>query len=459
MTNAWKKYSVEEKKAVMEFNDQYMDFISTGKTERLCVEQTVELAKAHGYKDMKEVIANNETLKPQDKVYYNNMNKSIALVHIGNEDLQKGMNILGSHIDSPRMDLKAHPVFEDGDLAYFDTHYYGGIKKYQWVTTPLALHGVVCLKDGSTVKVSIGDKDEDPVFVVTDLLVHLSGEQMEKTAAKAIEGENLDLIVGSIPMDGEEKEAVKANILSILKETYGIEEEDFTSAEIEVVPAGRARSAGFDRSMVLGYGQDDRVCGYASLMAQLEMKEANRTCVTLLVDKEEVGSNGATGMHSHFFEILVAELLHALGNDSALAIKRAIQNSAALSNDVAAANDPIYASASSPHDNQAVFGGGLCLIKYTGSRGKGGCNDANAEYLAKLRKVMDDNDVVWQTTELGKVDQGGGGTIAFILANYGMQVIDAGVALQCMHAPYELSSKADVYEAKKGYLAFLKDFQ
>ena len=457
MLNVWKTYSAEEKKAVMEFNEGYIKFISKGKTERVCVDQTIKMAKEKGYRDLKEIIKNGESLKPQDKVFYNMMNKSIALVHIGSNDLQQGMNILGAHIDAPRIDLKGKPLYEKDGLAYFDTHYYGGIKKYQWLARPLALYGVVCKKDGTTVQVEIGEDVQDPVLVITDILPHLAADQLEKPASQFIEGENLDVLIGSIPASDSEKDAVKANVLALLKEKYNIEEDDFVSAELEIVPAGPARSAGLDCSMVLGYGQDDRVCAYTSLMAQLELEEVERTCMTLLVDKEEVGSNGATGMHSAFFENVVAEILNCLGTYSELAVKRTIQNSDALSNDVAAAHDPLYANASSPNNNQAELGNGLAIIKYTGARGKSGCNDANAEFIARLRKIMDENHVVWQISELGKVDQGGGGTVAFILANYGMNVVDAGVALHSMHAPFEIASKADVYEAKKGYAAFLKD--
>ena len=456
MPNAWETYSAEEKKAVMEFNEGYIKFISKGKTERVCVDLAIEMAKEKGYRDLKEIIKNGESLKPQDKVFYNMMNKSIALIHIGSNDLQQGMNILGAHIDAPRIDLKGRPLYEKDGLAYLDTHYYGGIKKYQWLARPLALYGVVCKKDGTTVQVEIGEDAQDPVFVITDILPHLAADQLEKPASQFIEGENLDVLAGSMPAEAE-KDAVKANVLALLKEKYNIEEDDFVSAELEIVPAGPARSAGLDRSMILGYGQDDRVCAYTSLMAQLELENVERTCMTLLVDKEEVGSNGATGMHSAFFENVVAEILNSLGSYSELAVKRTIQNSDALSNDVAAAHDPLYANASSPNNNQAELGNGLAIIKYTGARGKSGCNDANAEFIARLRKIMDDNHVVWQISELGKVDQGGGGTVAFILANYGMNVVDAGVALHSMHAPFEIASKADVYEAKKGYAAFLKD--
>lgn len=453
---AWNKYSEEELKKVMDLSEDYMDFLSKGKTERRCVELAIELAEKAGYRNIADVIKNHETLHAQDRVYVNMMHKSIALMQIGNEPIENGMNILGAHIDSPRLDLKQNPLYEDGGIAYFDTHYYGGVKKYQWVTLPLAIYGVVCLKDGSTVDIAIGDKAEDPVFVISDLLVHLSGDQMAKKAGEVVLGEDLNVTLGSIPLKDEEKDAVKANIAKLLKEQYGIEEEDFVSAELEVVPAGRARSCGLDRSMVLGYGHDDRICAYTSLLAQLEAENVDRTAVCLLVDKEEVGSQGATGMHSKFFENFVAEVLNAMNCYSELSVKRAFQNSMMLSSDVSAAHDPNYASVSSPNNNQAEFGKGLVFNKYTGSRGKGGCNDANAEYIAKLRAVMEKGDVVYQTSELGKVDQGGGGTIAYILANYGMQVIDCGVALHNMHAPFELASKADIYEAKKGYAAFLK---
>jgi aspartyl aminopeptidase len=452
---AWKKYDEKELETVMKFSDDYMDFLSNSKTERACVKNAIALAKKNGYVDIKDVIKNKTILKPQDKVYVNMMNKSLAFMHIGQNNLEEGMNILGAHIDSPRLDLKQNPLYEDGNIAYLDTHYYGGVKKYQWVTIPLAIHGVVVLKDGTTLDIAIGDKEDDPVFVISDLLIHLSGDQLQKKASSVIDGEDLNVTVGSIPLDGEEKDAVKANVVKLLKSNYGFDEEDFVSAELEVVPAGRARSCGFDSSMVLGYGHDDRVCAYTSLVAQLEAKDLKRTGVCLLVDKEEVGSIGATGMQSRFFETFVAEVLNAMGQYSELAVKRAMANSTMLSSDVAAAHDPIYASASSPR-NQAEFGKGVVFAKYTGARGKSACNDANAEFMALIRNVMDTNNVSWQTSELGKVDQGGGGTIAYILAQYGMQVIDCGVALHNMHAPNELASKADIYEAYKCYEAFLK---
>ena len=450
----WNNYSASEKKALEKLCLNYRHFLSKCKTERECVKEIIFQAQRAGYRDLKDIITNKETLQAGDKVYSVCMNKSVVLFNIGSEPMENGMNILGAHIDSPRLDLKQNPLYEDGNLAYLDTHYYGGVKKYQWVTLPLAIHGVVCLKDGTTVDIAIGDKENDPVFVISDLLIHLSADQLQKKANEVIAGEDLNVTVGSIPLENEEKDAVKANVAKILKSTYGFEEDDFVSAELEVVPAGRARSCGFDSSMVLGYGHDDRICAYTSLVAQLEAENVKRTAVCLLVDKEEVGSQGATGMHSMFFENFVAEVMECMGDYSALSVKRAMMNSTMLSSDVSAAHDPIYASASSPR-NQAEFGKGIVFNKYTGARGKSGCNDANAEYIALIRRIMDDHNVAWQTSELGKVDQGGGGTIAYILANYGMQVIDCGVALHNMHAPFELASKADIYEAKKGYAAFL----
>ena len=452
--NAWLKYSGAEREKIFDFCEGYKNYLSVGKTERECIHEAIRLAEEKGYRNLADIIKNNEEIKAGDKVYANNKDKTLALYLIGNDSIENGMRIIGSHVDSPRIDLKQNPLYEDGNLALMDTHYYGGVKKYQWVTLPLAIHGVVCLKDGTTVDIAIGDKESDPVFVISDLLIHLSADQLQKKANEVIAGEDLNVTVGSIPLENEEKDAVKANVAKILKSTYGFEEEDFVSAELEVVPAGRARSCGFDSSMVLGYGHDDRICAYTSLMAQLEAENVKRTAVCLLVDKEEVGSQGATGMHSMFFENFVAEVMECMGDYSALGVKRAMMNSTMLSSDVSAAHDPIYASASSPR-NQAEFGKGIVFNKYTGARGKNGCNDANAEYIALIRRIMDDHNVAWQTSELGKVDQGGGGTIAYILANYGMQVIDCGVALHNMHAPFELASKADIYEAKKGYAAFL----
>lgn len=456
---AWNHYSEEEKKKVFEFAEEYRKFISACKTERECVRTFVERAEAAGYLDIKKVIAEGIKLESGARVYADNNGKALAMFIVGKKPMEEGMRILGAHVDSPRMDLKQNPFYEDTGLAMLDTHYYGVVKKYQWVTLPLALHGVVAKKDGSVVEVNIGDKPGDPVFGVSDLLIHLAGEQMEKKAAKVIEGENLDLLIGSIPLAGEEKEnakdTVKENILGILKEEYGIEEEDFLSAEIEVVPAGEARDYGFDRSMIMGYGHDDRVCAYPSFEAMLAKNETPEyTSVCLLVDKEEIGSVGATGMQSRFFENMTAEVMAAAGQYTELALRRALQNSHVLSSDVSAAFDPNYPSVMDKK-NAAYFGKGMVFNKYTGSRGKSGSNDASAEYVGKLRAVMDDGNVFYQTAELGKVDQGGGGTIAYILANYGMQVIDSGVAVLNMHAPWEIISKADLYEAYKGYVAFL----
>lgn len=459
MSLAWQDYTEAQFQEVMDFAQEYMDFLSKGKTERRFLKLAIEKAEAAGYRNIEEIIKNKETLHPQDKVYMNQMNKSIVLMHIGNEPLEQGMNILGAHIDSPRLDLKQHPLYEEGDLAFFDTHYYGGVKKYQWVTIPLAIYGVVVLKSGKVIDIEIGDKEDDPVFVISDLLIHLASKQMEKKATTVITGESLNVTVGSIPLKGEKTQAVKANILALLKDKYGFEEEDFISAELEVVPAGKARSCGLDSSLILGYGHDDKVCAYTSLQAMLEAKDLERTAVCLLVDKEEVGSQGATGMQSKFFENFVAEVLYAMGAGQDIQCKRAMLYSAMLSSDVCAAHDPNYADVSSPNDNMPKFGYGLAFNKYTGARGKSGCNDANAEYIAQLRAVMDQENVHWQTGELGKVDAGGGGTIAYILANYGMRVIDCGVPLHNMHAPHEIASKADVYEAYKGYKAFIKNMK
>lgn len=462
--NAWLKYSEEDKKKVFDFSEQYRQFISRCKTERECVKEAVRLAESRGYRDLQEIIRKQETLKAGDKVYAVNMNKAIVLYHIGKQPLEQGMNILGAHIDSPRLDIKQVPLYEDSQMVLLDTHYYGGIKKYQWVALPLALHGVVSLKNGETVEVCIGEELSDPVVGISDLLIHLASEQMSKKADKVIEGENLDILIGSMPInektqDGkEEKEAVKKNILAILKEKYGIEEEDFISAELEAVPAGPARDYGIDRSMIMGYGHDDRVCAYPSFMALLESEDLEKTGVCILVDKEEIGSVGASGMHSRFFENMTAEVMDRLGEYSELKLRRALSASYMLSSDVNAAYDPNYASVSEKK-NTSFFGNGMVFMKYTGSRGKSGSNDASAEYLAGLRKIMDDAQVTFQTSELGKVDAGGGGTIAYIMGNYGMNVIDSGVAVQNMHAPYEVISKADLYETFKGYKVFLRDMK
>ena len=461
--NAWVKYPQGEKRdAVFAFAEDYRKFISACKTERECTTYVYDLAKEAGFIDLDEAIANGTALKAGDRVMANNMGKGLAMFILGEKSMEEGMNILGAHIDSPRIDLKQVPLFEDTEMAMLDTHYYGGIKKYQWVALPLALHGVICKKDGTTVNVNIGDKPEDPVFGISDLLIHLSAEQMEKKAAKVIEGEGLDLLIGSIPAEEKEdsdekiKEKVKANILTILEEMYGIDEADFLSAEIEVVPAGEARDYGFDRSMIMGYGHDDRVCAWPSYKAMLEVEVPTYTSVCLLVDKEEIGSVGATGMESRFFENCVAEVMNLAGCYSELAVRRALKNSKVLSSDVSAAFDPNFPSVME-RKNCAYFGNGLVFNKYTGRGGKGGSNDANAEYFAKLRNIMDTNEVAFQTSELGKVDQGGGGTIAYILANYGMNVIDSGVAVLNMHAPWEIISKVDLYEAYRGYVAFLKE--
>lgn len=453
--NAWKTYDSETMKKVFELSEGYKKFISDCKTERECVTESIAMAKAKGYRDLEEVIANGETLKAGDKVYANNMGKTVAFFLIGKQPLENGMNILGAHVDSPRLDIKQNPLYEDNELALLDTHYYGGIKKYQWVTLPLALHGVFAKKDGTIVNVNIGEDENDPVVGISDLLVHLSADQLSKKANVVIEGEDLNVTVGSIPVEGEEKDAVKKNILRILKEKYDVEEDDFVSAEIEVVPAGKARDYGLDRSMVMGYGHDDRICAYTSLVALLEMEATEKTSVCLLVDKEEVGSIGATGMQSLFFENTVAEVMDRMQEYSELKVRRALKNSKMLSSDVSAGYDPNYASVNEMK-NTAFLGKGVVFNKYTGSRGKGGCNDANAEYIAELRRIMDEEHVVYQTAELGKVDQGGGGTIAYILAQYDMQVIDCGIALHNMHAPWEIASKADIFEATKGYVAFLK---
>lgn len=458
--NAWEKYPEGKKREeVFQFAEDYRKFISECKTERECTTEFAKRAEKAGFVNLDEVLEKGTKLKAGDRVYANNMGKGIAMFVIGKKGLEAGMNILGAHIDSPRMDLKQDPLYEDTDFAMLDTHYYGGIKKYQWVTLPLALHGVIAKKDGTVVKVNVGDKPGDPVFGVSDLLIHLSGEQLEKKAAKVIEGENLDLLIGSIPMQTEDekvKEKVKANIMNLLSKEYGIEEEDFLSAEIEVVPAGEARDYGFDRSMIMGYGHDDRVCAYPSFEAMLVSEDPEITSVCLLVDKEEIGSVGASGMQSRFFENTVAEVMAAAGSYSELALRRALANSRVLSSDVSAAFDPNFPSVMTKR-NTAYFGKGLVFNKYTGSRGKGGSNDANAEYIGKLRNIMDTNEVSFQTAELGKVDQGGGGTIAYILANYGMNVIDSGVPVLNMHAPWEIISKVDLYEAYRGYIAFLKE--
>lgn len=457
--NAWKIYTADQLKELDQINSRYKVCLDEGKTERECVRMTVKEIEKKGYRNLKDIKG---SLKAGDKVYAVCMGKSIAMFQIGKEPLENGMNILGAHIDSPRIDVKQNPLYENEDLAYLDTHYYGGIKKYQWVTLPLALHGVIVKTDGTVQKVNIGEKEDDPVFVVTDLLIHLAGKQMEKKASAVIEGEKLDLLIGSRPLekeeglDEDEKDAVKANVMKILTDYYNMEEEDFLSAELEIVPAGKARDCGLDRSMILAYGQDDRVCAFTSLFAMLDVEDVERTSCCILVDKEEIGSVGATGMHSRFFENVVAELVALTEGESDLKVRRVLQNSKMLSSDVSAAYDPMYAEAFEKR-SAAFFGRGLVFNKFTGARGKSGSNDANAEYLAEVRRAMNAEDVSYQFAELGKVDLGGGGTIAYIMANYGMEVIDSGVAVLSMHAPWEVTSKADVYEAYRGYKSFLRN--
>ena len=449
--NTWEKYK-DNLNEVMEYNEGYKDYISKNKTERACVKDSIRLAKEKGFKPLDSF----ETLKPGDKVYVNNRDKNIALFVIGNKPLTEGMRILGAHIDSPRMDLKQNPLYESEGFVLADTHYYGGVKKYQWVTIPLSLYGVVAKKDGTVVDVVIGEDDNDPVVGISDLLIHLAADQLDKKAAKVIEGENLDVTLGNMPLAGEEKNAVKENVLKLLKDKYDIEEEDFVSAEIEVVPSGKARDYGLDRSMIAGYGHDDRVCAYTSLTAILDMDVCDYTCCTILVDKEEIGSVGATGAHSLFFENTVGEMLVKMGIDSFVQTRLTLSRSKMLSSDVSAGVDPLYVSVNDKK-NAAYLGNGIVFNKYTGARGKSGSNDASAEYVARIRAVMDESKIHYQTAELGKVDQGGGGTIAYILGNYNMDVIDAGIAVLNMHAPMEIVSKVDVYETYQAYKAFLKN--
>lgn len=449
--NTWEKYK-DNLNEVMEYNEGYKDYISKNKTERACVKDSIRLAKEKGFKPLDSF----ETLKPGDKVYVNNRDKNIALFVIGNKPLTEGMRILGAHIDSPRMDLKQNPLYESEGFVLADTHYYGGVKKYQWVTIPLSLYGVVAKKDGTVVDVVIGEDDNDPVVGISDLLIHLAAEQLDKKAAKVIEGENLDVTLGNMPLVGEEKDAVKANILKLLKDKYDIEEDDFVSAEIEVVPSGKARDYGLDRSMIAGYGHDDRVCAYTSLTAILDMDVCDYTCCTILVDKEEIGSVGATGAQSLFFENTVGEMLVKMGIDSFVQTRLTLSRSKMLSSDVSAGVDPLFVSVNDKK-NAAYLGNGIVFNKYTGARGKSGSNDASAEYVARIRAVMDESNIHYQTAELGKVDLGGGGTIAYILGNYNMDVIDAGIAVLNMHAPMEVVSKVDVYETYQAYIAFLKN--
>lgn len=450
--NIWKDASQEKVNAIMNFCEDYKHFISVGKTERICVKEALKIAESKGFKNLHDV----KTANVGDKLYLINKNKNIILFTVGQKPVKEGLRVLGAHIDSPRLDIKQNPLYEKDGFALLDTHYYGGVKKYQWVTIPLAIHGVIIKKDGTTVNVAIGDDENDPVLGISDLLIHLAGDQMQKTASKVIEGEDLDVTFGSIPLKDEEKNAVKANILKMLNEKYQVEEEDLLSAELEVVPAGKARDYGFDRSMVAGYGHDDRVCAYTSLRAVVDMEEAPEyTSCCILVDKEEIGSVGATGAHSLFFENAILELLNLQNTADLLTLRKTLENTKMLSSDVSAGFDPLFAGVNDPK-NSAYLGNGIVFNKYTGSRGKSGSNDANPEYVAWVRDAMDSNEVHYQTAELGKVDQGGGGTIAYILGNYNMNVLDAGIAVLNMHAPMEIVSKADVYEAYLAYLAFLK---
>ncbi len=489
--NVWETYNDAQLNELEQLNAEYRVFLDNGKTERECIDEIVNTIEAAGYKELDAVIKEGTALKKGDKVYSVWMNKSIVMFQMGEKPMSEGMNILGAHIDSPRLDIKQNPLYEDTGFAYLDTHYYGGVKKYQWVTIPLAIHGVVVKKDGTTVEINIGENEDDPVFFISDLLIHLSQEQLEKKAARVIEGEALDIIVGNRPLllgekaeeeDASEKadavnngvvgveaekkddekaakkagkDAVKAGVLNILKETYDIEEEDFISAELEVVPAGKAREAGFDRSIILAYGQDDRVCAFTSMKAMLDTPATERTMCCILVDKEEIGSVGATGMQSRFFENAVAEVMNLTGEYSELNMRRCLARCCMLSSDVSSAYDPSFAG-SFDRKNVAYLGGGMVFNKFTGSRGKSGSNDANAEYIAHIRNIFEEKEIQFQTAELGKVDLGGGGTIAYILALYGMNVIDSGVAVMNMHAPWEATSKADVYETYRGYKAFVE---
>lgn len=452
--NAWTLYGDKEIKELEKLSADYIEFLNNGKTERECACILAEMAEKNGYRDLKDVIAKGERLAKGDKVYADNMGKALMMINIGEDIVRDGMNILGAHIDSPRLDIKQNPLYESDELSYLDTHYYGGIKKYQYVALPLALHGVVVRPDGTRISINIGENEGDPVFFVSDLLIHLSQDQLKKTAADVVEGDNLDIVVGSRPLKGEEKDAVKSAVLKLLKDKYGMDEDDFVSAEIEAVPAGKAREAGFDRSMILGYGHDDRCCAYPSALAMMDVSEVKTTSCGLFVDKEEIGSIGATGMESHFFEDTMREVLDRMGIYTELNLTRVLRNSRMLSSDVSAAFDPMYADRFEKK-NAAFFGHGLVFNKYTGIQGKAKSNDANAEYIALLRGILDKHGVVYQTAEMGKVDVGGGGTIAYILSLYGMQVIDSGIAVLSMHAPWEAISKSDLYEAYKGYKAFL----
>ena len=456
MKTVWEKYDEKQLKKVMNLSQDYKQYLNRSKTEREAVKEAIKLAEKAGFSEFKK----NKTIKAGDKLYFNNRSKSLVLFVIGKKPLEEGLNILGAHIDSPRIDVKLNPLYEDNGLVLMDTHYYGGIKKYQWTARPLAIHGVVVKKDGKKIDICIGEKEDEPIVEISDLLIHLAKDQMAKTGANVVEGEDLNALVGSIPAKSkkEEKEAVKKNILNILKKEYGFEEDDFISAELELVPAGKARDLGLDRSMIMGYGHDDRICAYTSLRAILETEKPERTSACILTDKEEVGSIGSTGAQSAFFANAIAELLNKEGSYNDLKLRHALENSRMLSSDVSAAFDPNYPQVNDAK-NAAYFGKGISFNKYTGSRGKGGSNDAPAEYIAKIRNILDKNDVSYQFTELGRVDQGGGGTIAYILANQNMDVIDAGIAVQNMHAPYETASKGDIYEAYRAYKVFLNEMK
>ena len=460
--NLWNRYDADQLHKMEEVTNWYKICLDKGKTERECVRISVDMAEKAGFKPLSEYIAENKKPEPGSKIYAVYNEKTLALFHIGKDSIEKGMNILGAHIDSPRIDVKQNPLYERNGFAYFDTHYYGGIKKYQWVTIPLSLHGVIVKKDGTKIDINIGEDDADPVFVISDLLIHLAQKQMKKTGTEIVEGEKLDLLVGSRPLESsrpaklkdKESVAIKKNILDILKNKYDVEEEDFLSAELEIVPAGKARDMGLDRSMIISYGQDDRICAFTSLMAILDIETPERTACCLLVNKEEIGSVGASGMHSRFFENTLAEIVSLMGLDANLALRRALQNSTMLSSDVSAGYDPLYSDVFDKN-NAAFLGEGPVFNKFTGSRGKSGSNDANPEFMARIRRVLDDEGILFQTSELGKVDVGGGGTIAYIMGNYGMEVIDCGIAILCMHAPFEVASKADIYETVRAYTAFL----
>lgn len=475
--NAWNYYGTEEKKRVEDISHAYCHFLDCSKTERECVSAAVKLATAQGFRNLESAVAGEETLKPGDKVFACCMGKAVALFQIGTEPMEKGLNILGAHIDSPRLDVKQVPLYEESGNVYLDTHYYGGIKKYQWLAIPLAIHGVVIRKDGTKVEIKIGEKEKDPVFVITDLLPHLAKEQNEQKVKDLVAGEKLDVLIGNLPSEKpalestarkkhlefldddlkeKETEICKKTIIKLLEEQYKIKEEDFLSAELEIVPAGKARDCGLDRSMILGYGQDDRSCAFTSLLALLELKIAKRTACCILVDKEEVGSTGATGMRARFFENTVREIMELCGENTSLKFQRAMSHSKMLSSDVSAGYDPLYGEYFEKK-NAAYLGNGIVFNKYSGSGGKSGGNDANAEYIAELRAIMEKYKVIFQTAEMGAVDKGGGGTIAYLMADYGMNVIDCGIPVLNMHAPWEVSSKADLYESLKGYLAFLKD--